>query len=379
MAEISIILPVRNSELYIKETINSILNQTYQDYELIIIDDCSTDKSLDIINDLKNDKFIIIKNENNLGAAPSRNKGIDIAKGRYIAFIDSDDIWENDKIEKQVKFMKENNYAFSFSSYNRITEKGKIITYVNVPSQVDYKDLLKNTIILTSTVILDTSKIDKNSMKMPNMKISEDTAMFLNILRNGFVAHGLDETLIKYRVRKDSLSSNKFKSVLSLWNVYKKQEKIGLLSRIKYISSYTKNAIRKRMPHKKFKRIGEIFHYLTLKQIIDIILFPAIFLISKIGSLFISKNIWIIEENPNEACDNGYFFFKYLRENRPDINAYYVIKKKSKDYDKVKELGNIIKHASFKHWVYYLNAKKIIITQKYRKSFTCTFSLITQI
>lgn len=115
----------------------------------------------------------------------------------------------------------------------------------------------------------------------------------------------------------------------------------------------------------KNKRIKEIFDLLNFKQILDIILFPLIALISLIAKPFCKKKIWIVEENPNEACDNGYIFFKYLRENRIDINAYYVINKNSKDYKKVSTFGNIIHHGSLKHWIYYLNASKIIVTQKY--------------
>lgn len=375
MAEVSIILPVYNSEKYIKNTINSILNQTYQDYELLIIDDASTDNSLNIVNELKNDKFIILKNEKNKGVAFSRNKGINKAKGRFIAFIDSDDIWEKEKLEKQIKFMKDKDIAFSFTSYKRIKEDGEEITNVNAPYEVDYEELLKNTIILNSTIMLDTLKIDKDLIQMPEIRITEDTAMYLKILRNGCKAYGLNEILLKYTVRNKSLSSNKFKSMLSLWKVYKNYEHIGFLGRVKNISSYARNAIKKRIPKSKFKRIKEIFDYLTFKQILDILLFPLFFVISLFCKPFF-KDIWIIEENPNEACDNGYIFFKYLRENRKDINAYYVIKKKSKDYKKVELLGNIIIHGGLKHWVYYLNAKKIIVTQKYANPSRALFHIL---
>ena len=230
----------------------------------------------------------------------------------------------------------------------------------------------------------------KELIKMPNLKLSEDTAMFLNILKNGYTAYGLEEYLIKYRVRKKSLSSNKLKSMHSLWKVYKKQEKLGLFRRIRNITGYMKNATKKRLPKKvitdkntkkqglnlKLKRLGEIFHYLSLKQIIDVFLFPFILIISKICKPFGPKDIWIIEENLNEACDNGYIFFKYLRENRKDINAVYVIKRKSKDYKKVENLENVIQHGSLKHWIYYLNAKRIIITQKYSNPSRALFYIL---
>lgn len=391
MEKVSIILPVYNSEKYIEETIKSVLNQTYTNWELIIVDDCSKDNSLKIVEQLKTEQFRIIKNKENSGVALSRNKAIEKAQGKYIAFIDSDDLWEKEKLEKQLKFMEERNIVFSFSSYKRIKENGNIITKVNVPNKIDYKELLKNTIILTSTVIIDTEKISKDLIKMPKLKLSEDTAMFLNILRNGYTAYGLEEYLIKYRVRKKSLSSNKLKSMHSLWKVYKNQEKLNFFERVKNILGYIKNATKKRIPSRKkttditikkqisnpkLKRLGEIFHYLSLKQIIDVFLFPFIWLISKIIKPFCPKDIWIIEENPNEACDNGYIFFKYLRENRKDINVFYVIKKKSKDYKKVEVLGNIIQHGRLKHWIYYLTAKRIIITQKYSNPSRALFYIL---
>lgn len=114
----------------------------------------------------------------------------------------------------------------------------------------------------------------------------------------------------------------------------------------------------------KSKRIKEILEILDFKQIIDVLIFPIIFFISLCTKNF-CKNIWIVAENPNEACDNGYIFFKYIRENRKDINVFYVINNKSKDYEKVAQLGNVIKYRSLKHWIYYLNARKIIVTQKY--------------
>ena len=123
------------------------------------------------------------------------------------------------------------------------------------------------------------------------------------------------------------------------------------------------------------KRLKEIIKLISIMQIIDVFLFPFIWIISLVYKPFL-KDFWIIEENPNEACDNGYIFFKYLRKTRNDINVYYVIKKKSKDYDKVKSLGNIIYHKSLKHFIYYLNAKKIIVTQKYANPSPALFHIL---
>lgn len=123
------------------------------------------------------------------------------------------------------------------------------------------------------------------------------------------------------------------------------------------------------------KRINEIYKIITIKQILDFFFFPIIAIISLLLKPY-CKDIWIIGENPNEACDNGYIFFKYIRENRKDINAYYVINKKSKDYQKVKEYGNIIQNRSLKHWIFYLNASKIIVTQKYSNPSSALFYIL---
>ena len=366
MPKVSIIMPVYNSEKYLEEAIQSVLKQTYTDWELIIVEDASKDKSLEIINRLKNEQFRILKNEKNVGAAECRNQAMKLACGEYLAFLDSDDVWQEDKLEKQLKFMKEMDCVFSFTSYMRMTEKGKITRMVEVPDKVTYSDFLKNAIILNSTVMVNRKKINQELLEMPNFKTCEDVAMFLKILRNGYVAEGLPEFLTKYRVRKHSLSSNKCANMRTLWKIYKNNENISFPKRCLNITKYMTNAVRKRIPKEIFRRLDAIFDMLTPKQVLDLLLFPFLLLASKIGEKKLKeKKIWVIEENPNEACDNGYAFFKYLREERKEVNAYYVIYPGSKDYARVKKFGNIIHHGSFKHWMYYLNAEKIVVTQKY--------------
>ena len=375
MVKVSIILPVYNSENYLKDTIKSIIKQTYTNWELIIVDDNSQDNSMKIIEKFKNEKITIIKNEKNIGAALSRNKAIEKALGQYIAFIDSDDIWEREKLENQLKFMQENKIGFSFSSYQRIAENGEVVGKVFAPCEVTYKDILESTPIQISTVMFDTQIVKKELIKMPELKTCEDISMYLKVLNAGFVAKGLQQYLVKYKVRKNSLSSNKFINTVRRWKVYKEYN-IGFRSRIVYIFRHIKNAVRRTNSIKKYSRFKEVICLLSLRQIVEIILFPFIWIISKFSKSFCPNDIWIIEENPNEACDNGYIFFKFLRENRKDINVYYVINRKSKDYKKVESLGNIIKHGSLKHWIYYLNAKKIIATQKYANPSFALFYLL---
>ena len=360
MPQVSIIMPICNSEKYLEETIKNIINQTFKDWELIIVDDCSNDDSLDIINKLDNGKIIIIKNEKNIGAGLSRNRAINISKGRYIAFIDSDDIWKENKLEEQISFMKEKDVAFSFSSYKGINEYGEPIREVNAPKQVSFKDMLKSTPIQISTVVLDTKKIKKELIKFENMRTCEDIDFYLKLLKNVNYASGIQEFLVDYKIRKKSLSSNKIMNTIRRWNVYKKHN-VSFIDRCINIGQHVKNSISRNLPT---KRIKEILAIIKVKYIIDVIIFPFIWILSLLAKP-LCNGIWIIAENPSEACDNGYIFFKYLRENRKDINAYYVIEKKSKNYQRVKKFGNILNYRSLKHWIYYLNAKRIIVTQKY--------------
>lgn len=246
---ISIIVPVYNAERFLDQTINTVLDQTYKNWELILVDDKSTDSSVEIINKYidKNKNIKLIQNKENSGAAVSRNNGIEVANGRYIAFLDADDLWKKDKLEKQIKFMKEKKCAFSFTGYEFANEDGigngkKVI----VPEQINYKQALKNTTISTITVMFDLELINRELIKMPNIK-SEDTACWWKILRNGYNAYGLNEILSFYRRSKKTQSSNKLKAVKHTWEIYRKQEKLSLLESIYFFFFYVINAIRRRI------------------------------------------------------------------------------------------------------------------------------------
>ena len=217
---VSIITSLYNKEKYIEETIKSVKEQTYTNWELIIVDDLSEDKGKEICNKYINEKVKVISLDKNVGPAVARNKGIDIAKGRYIAFLDADDVWKKDKLEKQIKFMKENNYVFTYTEFKYIDENGKAKNkYTQVDKEINYKEALKKIRILTSTVMIDLKEIKKGLVKMPDVK-SEDIATWWNILRQGYIAYGLQECLVYYRVSKESLSGNKLKSAKNRWKLY---------------------------------------------------------------------------------------------------------------------------------------------------------------
>ena len=229
---VSIIVPVYNVEKYIIATIESVLKQTYTNWELILIEDGSTDGTKEVVTkylqELADDRICFHIIEENLGAAGARNYGMDISKGRFVTYLDSDDLWIPEKLQKQVAFMLEKQAAFSFTGYEFAdasgTGTGKV---VNVPATIQYKEALQNTTIFTSTVMFDTQKLLKSELHMPRIK-SEDTALWWRILRSGMVAYGLQENLVLYRRISNSLSSNKIEALRRIWNLYRKEEKLSI-------------------------------------------------------------------------------------------------------------------------------------------------------
>ena len=231
---ISIIVPVYNAAVFIRQTIEMVQTQTYADWELLLVDDGSKDNSCEIIEQFLKEKpderIRLIKKMKNEGAALSRNKGIEEAKGRYIAFLDADDVWLSHKLQTQMEFMKKEEAGFVFSAYEFGDENavgtGRI---VHVPKKLIYREALSRTVIFTTTVLLDTEKIPKELIYMPNVP-SEDSATWWQIMRAGHVARGIDEVLAIYRRPGKSLSSNKLKAIQRIWYLYRKVEKLPLIT-----------------------------------------------------------------------------------------------------------------------------------------------------
>lgn len=244
---ISIIIPVYNAEKFLDETINTVLNQTYKNFELILVNDGSKDKSVDVIKKHNDKRIKLIDNKNNKGAALSRNDGIRKAKGRYICFLDADDLWNKEKLEKQISFMKEKECAFSFTGYEFANENGiPNGKKVFIPKKLNYKSALKNTTISTITVMIDTKKMDKDLIYMNNVK-SEDTATWWNILKNGYEAFGLNEILSFYRRSDGTLSSNKIEAIRRIWNLYRNVFKLGFFYSLYNFVFYAINAVKRRI------------------------------------------------------------------------------------------------------------------------------------
>lgn len=226
--KVSIIIPVYNAEKYIAHTIKSVQDQTYPDWELILVENGSTDGSKEVLKTFTDERIKIIEAGSNVGAARARNLGMEMAEGIYVGYLDADDVWRKDKLEKQIAFMKNKNAAFCFTGYEfgdeSATPLGKI---VKVPERLTYKQALGNTTIFTSTVLFDTRLISKDRLMMPDVK-SEDSALWFRILRGGVIAQGLNENLVIYRRPGNSLSSNKVEAVKRIWNLYRKEEKLNV-------------------------------------------------------------------------------------------------------------------------------------------------------
>lgn len=225
---VSIIVPVYCAAPYIADTIEMVRRQTYTNWELILVDDCSPDNSVEIIQGMEifheAERIRLIRKERNEGAAKARNTGVEMAKGRYIAFLDADDIWFPEKLEKELAFMKDKQAAFAFTAYEFGDENakgtGKIVA---APKQLTYRQALTRTVIFTTTVMFDMEKLTKEQIRMPAVE-SEDTATWWKILKLGYVAYGLNEVLAIYRRPEKSLSSNKLTAIKRIWRLYRREE-----------------------------------------------------------------------------------------------------------------------------------------------------------
>lgn len=252
---VSVIMPAYNAEKYIEKTINSVLNQSYDNFELIVIDDGSKDNTAEIIIAMANkDKRIhFFQNAKNLGVSVTRNYGISLANTDWIAFLDSDDMWTSDKLDKQIKLISNNervNLLFTGSSF--VDENDKPYSYVlQIPEEVKYKELLKQNIISCSSVLV--KKQCLSGLKMERDDMHEDFAMWLKILKKENCAYGINEPLLIYRLSKNSKSGNKIKAAKMTFMVYR-HVGLNLFQSAYYILFYTIKSI------KKYKKIKSSFN-----------------------------------------------------------------------------------------------------------------------
>lgn len=235
-------MPAYNSELYIKEAINSVLQQTYQDFELIIIDDKSTDNTIEIIEFFNDQRISIIKLEENHGVAYARNIGIKKARYPYITFLDSNDLYDEKRLEVYFHYLNNENKTVIYSYYNRFNSK--FTKLVKAPKEVSYQDLLKGNFIGNLTGCYNSKKTGKIYQKLVK---HEDYLMWLDVLSHVDKAHCIPKPLAYYRVIPGSISSNKFISIYWTWQIYRKYLDFNIFKSIYLFSHNIMNAIIKRL------------------------------------------------------------------------------------------------------------------------------------
>lgn len=233
---VSVITPTYNCGKFIAETIESVINQTYVNWEMIIADDCSSDNTEEIVQEFikKDDRIKYFRLETNSGAATARTKAMELATGDYMAFLDSDDLWKPDKLEKQLKFMKENGCNFVAAAYEQIDEKGnKIGKIIKTPKKTDYNRLLLDCPVGNSTVIYNVRNMGK--FAVPNIRKRNDDALWLQMLKKEKYIHGMDDVLMEYRIRQNSISSNKMSLIKYHWQLYRDIEHLNVFRTVFHI------------------------------------------------------------------------------------------------------------------------------------------------
>lgn len=244
---VSIITPMYNAKRYIAQTIQSVLAQTYPDWEMIIVDDCSTDDSPAIVQEFaRTDQRIrYFRQPENCGIACARNVAIGFAVGKYIAFLDSDDLWKPKKLERQLEFMHGNGAHFCHTACEVIDAEGNLTGQVrHVPETVAYQQLLKGNPIACLTVLIDREYFA--DIEMPQIP-HEDYAAWLNLLKTGETAYGLDEVLAQYRLVGDSASADKRRAAVWNWNIFRHYLKLPLWKSCWCFVGYVYHALRRRM------------------------------------------------------------------------------------------------------------------------------------
>ena len=240
----SVIMPAYNAERYITDAIKSVINQTYEYIELIIVDDCSSDGTREIVERFAKDDNRIkpIFNNKNLGCAESRNKAIRVSRGDYIAFIDSDDIWVRNKLEIQLDEMKNRNCSLSYTAFQIIYSNGQ---YKNkcVKENVTFDLLLSENVICCSSVVLK-GDVARNHYMISDY-FHEDYCYWLSLLKEGYSFYGINEILVRYRLSPYNRSKNKLNAALYRWQIYRKYLNLPLGVSIRYIGLYMMNGIKK--------------------------------------------------------------------------------------------------------------------------------------
>ena len=241
---VSIITPCYNSEKYIKETYDSIKNQSYQNWEWIIIDDCSSDNSVNIVKNISDNRIKLVLNKSNSGAAVSRNKGLELAHGRYITFIDSDDLWLPTFLKTSIDYLKENQEELVYATYKRVDEKlNPLLNDFIAEDQIDYNRILFNCPIPMLTSVYDSKRIGK--IRFPDVELREDHAMWIELLKKVKFARAIKEPLGIYRMRENSVSRNKLFIAKKQYSLYRNYLKLSIFKSMYYTFNWGVNGLKK--------------------------------------------------------------------------------------------------------------------------------------
>ncbi len=251
---VSVIMPAYNAMAYLQEAISSVVDQTFQDWELVVVDDASSDETPRILQTLASQepRLVVDRLPRNCGVGYCRNRGLELAKGRFVAFLDSDDRWHPEKLSRQLVFMRQKKVAFSFTAYEVISATGAWLSLAPpVPEEMTYEKLLGNSLIGCSTVVLD--REDLGDVRFPEMRTRQDFALWCTLLRDGRKAAGLADVLTQYRLSPSGISKNKLKGARQHWRVYREHLGLGLFKATRHFISYAWNASRK---HRRYRGIG---------------------------------------------------------------------------------------------------------------------------
>jgi teichuronic acid biosynthesis glycosyltransferase TuaG len=243
---VSVIMPARNAVRFIDQAMRSVIEQTHSRWELVVVDDASTDGTAEHVAAAASAdaRIRLIRLDRRVGPGPARNVALADLRGDYVAFLDSDDLWLPGKLERQLSFMREHGSAFCIHGYRMIDEHGRERgRAIRVPERVDYGLLLRHTIIAPVTVLLDRGRV--GPLEMPDLPQHEDLVLWFRILKRGIVAHGMPDELARYRIVKTSASRDKLRSARRMWRVYRRIEGLSLPRAAWCYSHYAWNAWRK--------------------------------------------------------------------------------------------------------------------------------------
>jgi len=258
MAKVTVVTPLYNCSEFMWGTIESVINQAFPDWEMIMVDDCSTDSTLEIAESYarRDSRIKVIRLSENSGAAVARNTAIERATGRYIAFLDSDDRWYPQKLERQLAFMEREDVHFSYAAYEKVDPEGNVVAKLRVPEKVGYHDLLKVCTIGCLTAMYDTKHLGK--VYMPLIRKRQDLGLWLRILKKVPYAYGVQEVLGQYQLRAESISANKRSAARYTWRLYREVEGLNPLIAAYYFSHYAVNGVLRNKFPGLASRIGRL-------------------------------------------------------------------------------------------------------------------------